>query len=72
MCQKLKKSDSHVEWRNCSFVLSSLKCNEKSFVRIYNNFDNYKERLTQSAEVKNYFMEIANEAKKLNNKDIKD
>ena len=56
MCHKLKNSSNEIEWRNCSFVLASLKCNEKTFLKIYNNYDSYKERLSKSPEVKAYFI----------------
>jgi hypothetical protein len=65
MCGKFK-SENPIEWRNSAFVLSELKCTtEKIFMKIYDNFNSYKERLVQSADVREYFKIIAQNAKKI-------
>ena len=45
LCKKLKSSPNSIEWRNISFCLSQLKLTEKSFMKLLELYDCYKERL---------------------------
>lgn len=65
LCHKMKNSASAIEWRNTAFCLSQFKLNDKLFAKLHDLYDCYKERLLQSAEVKDYFLIIVNNSKKL-------
>lgn len=51
--------------------MSQLKLNDKLLLKLLENYDLYKERLLQSAEVKEYFLVIVQNAKKLMKPDLK-
>ena len=65
LCQKLKNSPNEIEWRNTAFCLSQLKYSEKAFLKLLELYDCYKERLVQSPLIKDYFMLIVAQSKKL-------
>lgn len=59
LCQKLKNAQSPIEWRNTAFCLSQMKYTDKIFQRLLEYYEScYKERLAESAEVREYFLLI--------------
>jgi len=71
LCKKLKNSLNPIEWRNTAFCLSQLKLTEKGFLKLLELYDCYKERLLQSGEVKEYFLQIVQASKKLMKSELK-
>ena len=71
LCKKLKNSQNEIEWRNTAYCLSQLKLTEKGFMKLLELYDCYKERLLQSADVKEYFLQIVAASKKLMKPEMK-
>lgn len=59
LCQKIKNSQSPVEWRNTAFCLSQMKYSEKIFLRLVEYYEScYKDRLADCADMREYFLII--------------
>lgn len=58
LCRKFKTSENPVEWRNTAFCLSQLQLKEKSFLRLLEHYDDFKDRLLASAEVRAFFVQL--------------
>jgi len=71
LCKKMKNSTLPIEWRNTAFCISQLKLTDKGFLKLLEMYDCYKERLIQSAEVKEYFLQVVAASKKLMKADLK-
>ena len=71
LCMKLKNSQNPIEWRNTAFCLCQLKLTEKGFMKLLELYDCYKERLLQSPDVKEYFLQIVVSSKKLMKPEMK-
>lgn len=65
LCQKLKNSAVQTEWRNTAFCLTQVKVTEKILNKLLELYDCYKERLLQCTEVKDYFLVVVQNSKKL-------
>ena len=70
LCQKLKNSTLHTEWRNTAFCLSQLKYTDKIFMKLLENYDCYKERLLHH-DVKEYFLLLVQQSKSLKKPEMK-
>lgn len=71
LCQKMKNSTNPVEWRNTAFCISQLKITDKIFPKLLELYDCYKERLLQSEDVKEYFLQLVQSSKKLMKPEMK-
>jgi condensin complex subunit 1 len=71
LCHKLKNSVLQVEWRNTAFCLSQLRMTDKLLQRLLECYDMYKERLVQSPEVKEYFLVVVSNCKKIMRPELK-
>ena len=71
LCKKIKNSANPIEWRNTAFCLSHLKLTEKGFLKLLELYDCYKERIIQSPDVKDYFLQIVANTKKLMKPELK-
>jgi hypothetical protein len=72
LCQKIKNSQSPVEWRNTAFCLSQMKYSEKIFLRLVEYYEScYKDRLADCADMREYFLIIVQQVKKFTKPEMK-
>jgi len=58
LCHKFRTSENPVEWRNTAYCLSKLQYKEKSFLRLLEHYDDFKDQLLAHAEVREFFLEL--------------
>jgi condensin complex subunit 1 len=72
LCHKLRNSPLPVEWRNTAYCLSQMKYTERIFQRLVDYYEtSYKERLSESPEVREYFLIIVQQVKKFTKPEVK-
>ena len=64
MCSKLKHSPLEIEWRNTAYCMSQLKYTDKIFMKLLEHYDDSKERIIPSPDVKEYFLRLGAELKR--------
>ena len=72
LCQKIKNSQSPIEWRNTAFCLSQMKYSEKIFLKLVEYYETcYKDRLKDCADMREYFLIIVQQVKKFTKPEMK-
>jgi len=67
----MKNSKSEIEWRNTAYCISQLKMTDKIFMKLLELYDCYKERLLNSPDVKEYFIQLSQACKRLMKPEMK-
>jgi len=75
LCQKLKHNVSEnnkIEWRNTAFCLSQIKYSEKTFGKLLECYEFWKERMIDCPEVKECFNLILQNCKRFSTKEMRE